>query len=108
MSLVVLVKINVVFFVVCFVASLLEEPHLVRSEDPLKYWMNRKGVYPHVFKLAPEYLCIPKSSSVLRESFLSWRNTQSEKKLLHKTLFTVTVFTSTTTDTYLSYHIILH
>ncbi|TWW78119.1 hypothetical protein D4764_11G0002400 [Takifugu flavidus] len=33
-----------------------------RAEDPLKYWVAQKTLYPTLWKLACKYLCIPASS----------------------------------------------
>ncbi|XP_029689209.1 zinc finger BED domain-containing protein 4-like [Takifugu rubripes] len=40
----------------------LKEQILTRAEDPLKYWVARKTLYPTLWKLACKYLCIPASS----------------------------------------------
>uniref|UniRef100_A0AAQ4S6P8 HAT C-terminal dimerisation domain-containing protein n=1 Tax=Gasterosteus aculeatus aculeatus TaxID=481459 RepID=A0AAQ4S6P8_GASAC len=40
----------------------LAEPNIPRSEDPLKYWVKHKHVYPHLFVLSRNLLCIPASS----------------------------------------------
>ncbi|XP_028456273.1 zinc finger BED domain-containing protein 4-like [Perca flavescens] len=40
----------------------LKDPHLPRSEDPLKYWERHHLVFPHVSQIAMRYLCTPASS----------------------------------------------
>ncbi|XP_063765467.1 zinc finger BED domain-containing protein 4-like [Eleginops maclovinus] len=40
----------------------LAEPNIPRNEDPLEYWVKHKHVYPHLFVLARNLLCIPASS----------------------------------------------
>jgi len=38
------------------------DPPLERSKDPLAYWMDHQNVYPNLFKLAKQFLCMPASS----------------------------------------------
>lgn len=40
----------------------LTEPNIPRNEDPLLYWAKHKHVYPHLYVLARNLLCIPASS----------------------------------------------
>ncbi|KAK7901739.1 hypothetical protein WMY93_018508 [Mugilogobius chulae] len=40
----------------------LSEAYLSRGEDPLKYWESRKDIYPHLHRLAKDYLHIPATS----------------------------------------------
>ena len=40
----------------------LAEPNIPRSEDPLKYWVKQKHVYPHLYILARNLLSVPASS----------------------------------------------
>ncbi|KAJ4949705.1 hypothetical protein JOQ06_021214 [Pogonophryne albipinna] len=38
------------------------DPPLERSKDPLAYWVDHQNVYPNLFKLAKQFLCMPASS----------------------------------------------
>uniref|UniRef100_A0A669B7A9 HAT C-terminal dimerisation domain-containing protein n=1 Tax=Oreochromis niloticus TaxID=8128 RepID=A0A669B7A9_ORENI len=38
------------------------DPLIPRTEDPLHFWATRKNVYPHLHKLALQFLCTPASS----------------------------------------------
>ncbi|XP_062872093.1 zinc finger BED domain-containing protein 4-like [Trichomycterus rosablanca] len=40
----------------------LSEVNLPRQEYPLMYWSKHKYIYPHLYKLAQMFLCIPASS----------------------------------------------
>ncbi|KAJ4947657.1 hypothetical protein JOQ06_009690 [Pogonophryne albipinna] len=38
------------------------DPPLERSEDPLAYWVDHQNVYPNLFKLAKQFVCMSASS----------------------------------------------
>lgn len=40
----------------------LNEPHLNRVNDPLKWWESRKSIYPNLYAVALKRLCIPATS----------------------------------------------
>ena len=40
----------------------LAEQNLPRQQDPLLYWHTQKHLYPHLYKLALQFLCTPASS----------------------------------------------
>ena len=43
-----------------------------RNENPLKWWVANKNVYPKLYTLALKYLCIP-ATSVPAERLKGWR-----------------------------------
>ncbi|XP_055077989.1 uncharacterized protein LOC129456267 [Periophthalmus magnuspinnatus] len=47
----------------------LSEAYLPRGEDPLKYWESRKDIYPHLHRMAIDYLHIPATSVPCEQVF---------------------------------------
>ncbi|XP_026183120.1 zinc finger BED domain-containing protein 4-like [Mastacembelus armatus] len=58
----------------------LKEQILTRAEDPLKYWVARKTLYPMLWKLACKYLCIPASSVPCERIFSKAGELVSQKR----------------------------
>ncbi|XP_062858504.1 E3 SUMO-protein ligase ZBED1-like [Trichomycterus rosablanca] len=58
----------------------LSDPPLQRSDDPLAYWNEHKNVYPHLFLLAKQYLCIPASSVPCERVFSKAGEVVSKKR----------------------------
>jgi len=56
------------------------DPPLQRSEDPLAYWKNHQNVYPHLFKLAKQFLCTPASSVPCERVFSKCGEIVSKKR----------------------------
>ena len=56
------------------------DPPLERSEEPLEYWINHKNVYPHLFKLAQQFLCTPASSVPSERVFSTCGEVVSKKR----------------------------
>ena len=44
-------------------------PCLAQEEDPLVFWMNNQEKIPQLTKIAPNYLCVPASSSPMERLF---------------------------------------
>ncbi|KAL2076466.1 hypothetical protein ACEWY4_027930 [Coilia grayii] len=58
----------------------LTEPNIARSEDPLLYWAKNKDVYPHLYVLARNLLCIPASSVPCERVFSKAGEVVSKKR----------------------------
>uniref|UniRef100_A0A1A8LFD7 HAT C-terminal dimerisation domain-containing protein n=2 Tax=Nothobranchius pienaari TaxID=704102 RepID=A0A1A8LFD7_9TELE len=58
----------------------LVEPNIPRGEDPLKYWAKQKHVYPSLYVLAKEVLCIPASSVPCERVFSKAGEVVSKKR----------------------------
>ena len=56
------------------------DPPQGRSEDPLLYWKNHQAVYPHLFKLAKVFLCMPASSVPCERVFSKCGEIVSKKR----------------------------
>ncbi|XP_058485902.1 E3 SUMO-protein ligase ZBED1-like [Solea solea] len=56
------------------------DPPVHRSEDPLTYWNEHKHVYPHLFTLAKQYLCITASSVPCERVFSKAGEVVSKKR----------------------------
>lgn len=78
------VETSVVFFShslsYCLCHRYLKEQILTRAEDPLKYWVARKTLYPTLWKLACKYLCIPASSVPCERIFSKAGELVSQKR----------------------------
>ncbi len=65
----------------CLCHRYLKEQILARAEDPLKYWVARRTLYPTPWKLACKYLCIPASSVPCERIFFqSWGAGEPEEE----------------------------
>ncbi|XP_030000950.1 zinc finger BED domain-containing protein 4-like [Sphaeramia orbicularis] len=71
----------------------LKEPHIPRTEDPLKYWVTHKVLYPHLYNLAINFLCTPASSMPCERIFskagevVSQRRNRLKPSTVEKILF---------------------
>ena len=58
----------------------LSQSVIPRSEDPFKYWMNMKKLFPNVYKLAIKYLSIVATSVPSERLFSKTGNIASGKR----------------------------
>ncbi|XP_023811126.1 zinc finger BED domain-containing protein 4-like isoform X1 [Oryzias latipes] len=71
----------------------LKEPHIPRTQDPLRYWVTHKVLYPHLYKLAMKFLCTPASSVPCERIFskageiVSQRRNRLKPSTVEKILF---------------------
>ncbi|XP_023813810.1 zinc finger BED domain-containing protein 4-like [Oryzias latipes] len=71
----------------------LKEPHIPRTQDPLRYWVTHKVLYPHLYKLAMKILCTPASSVPCERMFskageiVSQRRNRLKPSTVEKILF---------------------
>ncbi|KAK1889339.1 Zinc finger BED domain containing protein 1 [Dissostichus eleginoides] len=69
------------------------DPPLERSKDPLAYWVDHQNVYPNLFKLAKQFLCMPASSVPSERVFskcgeiLSKKRNRLNPKTVEKIMF---------------------
>ncbi|XP_076013422.1 E3 SUMO-protein ligase ZBED1-like [Genypterus blacodes] len=58
----------------------LAEGNIARSQDPLQYWDNQKATFPHLFRLALQFLCTPASSVPCERVFSTAGELVSKKR----------------------------
>lgn len=58
----------------------MSDPPLGRAEDPLAYWLSHQNVYPHLFRLAKHFLCMPASSVPCERVFSKCGEEVSKKR----------------------------
>lgn len=58
----------------------ISEPLLDRKSDPLKWWNNRRNIYPNLFEMMLLRLCVPSSSVPCERIFSKAGYTISERR----------------------------
>lgn len=58
----------------------LSEPLLERNSDPLKWWSNRKNIYPNLYEMMLLRLCVPSTAVPSERTFSKAEYTISERR----------------------------